>query len=307
MPVQPEDHQSYLDFAKNIAQKLDFEGALPKVVWHYTTASGLLGILESGSVFSTQLACLNDQTELRYTVTLVRSALLAMRHMEHDDQDIEFLLDMIQRSATVDTAIISDFYVSCFSEKCDDLSQWRAYGGGENGYAIGFHTQLLISAHSLIARVNYNNALHQKIAAEVAAAFLHFFKQGLNDERSSSREEWIVEFASAWDAAVGQIGPMVKDPAFSAEAEYRCIHKLGYDEGSKIVFRQKQGLLARHLPLVFPPASRPTSRLLPIVEIIVGPCRHPAVSKASIDVLLQQNGYANLATSRISSIPFQVT
>lgn len=32
----------------------------------------------------------------------------------------------------------SMYFVTCFSEEEDDLSQWRAYCGGENGYAIGF-------------------------------------------------------------------------------------------------------------------------------------------------------------------------
>ena len=62
-----------------------------------------------------------------------------------------------------------------------------------------------------------------------------------------------MEFIKVWDIAIGQIGPMVKHWAFEAEAEYRCIHRLRPDEVRGLKFRQKAGMLARHLPLYFPP------------------------------------------------------
>ena len=307
MPVHPEDNILYLDFARKIADKIGFADDVPDVVWHYTSAAGLIGILHSGSIFATQLACLNDQTELRYAISLLRNALQQLRNHSGNDEDIDYLLDLVAKSAGVDVAPESPYFVSCFSRHADDLSQWRAYGGGENGYALGFETRHLISAHSLIAKVNYDRALHEDIATQVAAAFLIFFKEGMKMGRAASREIWVVEFAAAWEAAMGKIGPMLKDPAFEAEGEFRCIHRLEIDERKRIQFRQKQGLLARHLPLDFPPPGRPRSEMLPIVEVIVGPCRHPSVSKSSVDELLRQKGYGNMTKTSVSKIPFQVT
>ena len=163
-----------------IATKLGFNSELPSVLWHYTSAPGLLGILESASVFATQLACLNDVSELRYAVSQVRAAMQTLRpRMVGEDPDKDFIFDLFDRSVTLDTVPTSDIYVACFSRKRDDLSQWRAYGGGENGYAVALQTQFLLSQHSLVAAVSYDTGLHQVVAGEVAAGFVDFFLRGL--------------------------------------------------------------------------------------------------------------------------------
>ncbi len=45
---------------------------LPSVLYHYTTAQGLLGILESGSLWTTNSRFLNDPTEIEYATRLFR-------------------------------------------------------------------------------------------------------------------------------------------------------------------------------------------------------------------------------------------
>ena len=148
MTVQPEDRTLYGQFANDIARKIGFMDEFPSVVWHYTSAAGMLGILESGSIFATQLACLNDQTELRYAMGYVRAALREMRPLWQNDPNAVFILDLLEKTREVDLVPESSLFVACFSRHADDLSQWRAYGGGENGYALGFQTQSLISARS---------------------------------------------------------------------------------------------------------------------------------------------------------------
>ena len=44
--------------------------------------------------------------------------------------------------------------------------------------------------------------------------------------------------------------------------------------------------------------------MLPIFEIMVGPCRHPNVSKASLEALLAQSGYPGVQVTT-SAAPFQ--
>ena len=47
---------------------LDFDREV--ILWHYTNGGGLLGILETGTIFSTQASCVNDITECRFRVTI---------------------------------------------------------------------------------------------------------------------------------------------------------------------------------------------------------------------------------------------
>jgi len=193
--------------------------------------------------------------------------------------------------------------VTCFSSKKDDLSQWRAYsgGGGENGYAVGFHAGGFFDPRYLVVSVNYDSELHNELARKIAKATLRFFREGL-DRRGGPWESWAREFLVEWDSMLGHVSPMTKDPAFSGEKEYRIIHQLQEVELSQVRFNQKGSLMSRYLPLAFAPPPN----LLPIVEVMVGPGRHKEISRTSVDTLLRQKGYGTGRVS-LSKIPFQST
>jgi hypothetical protein len=63
------------------------------------------------------------------------------------------------------------FYVVCFCSKGDLLSQWRAYGGGGGGYALGFNAKALgfnanaseNASHLQVQRVIYEKKNQQKL------------------------------------------------------------------------------------------------------------------------------------------------
>src|SRR5215210_6670623 len=44
-------------------------------LWHYASARTFIEIIGSGKVWATQISCLNDHTEFRYSVGLVRDAM----------------------------------------------------------------------------------------------------------------------------------------------------------------------------------------------------------------------------------------
>jgi hypothetical protein len=109
-----------------------------------------------------------------------------------------------------------------------------------------------------------------------------------------------------WDEAIVHIAPSVKDPAFKGERECRIVKTLHADELSQLKFIQKSTMMTRHLPIKPPAGNAFTPYRLPIAEVIVGPCRHPHVSKITVDTLLRQKGYpADLVS--ISKIPYQTT
>jgi hypothetical protein len=148
------------------------------------------------------------------------------------------------------------------------------------------------------------------VAARLADATLRFFQEGMDARASDAAAQaaWKDEFPIAWGRLAGQLAPMVKDPAFRGENEYRIVHEFKSDEMSKLRFRQKQNLMSLHLPLVFPPPNTAThTTLLPIVEVMVGPSRHKEVSRLRVGVLLRQRGYPPVVQVTMSSVPFQTT
>src|SRR5579862_6471950 len=164
MPVTQEETNKYFNFVREQIEVLNgmkIEGN--QIVWHYTTGDGLINIVQSGALYSTQVSCLNDRTEVHYGETLLRDAFLEIQEQDHPSEEATLLKQLIEDSATDSkkTAPPSDFFVTCFSSERDDLSQWRAYGGGENGYAIAFGVGGFFNRGStVVVRVNYDRELH---------------------------------------------------------------------------------------------------------------------------------------------------
>src|SRR3989442_445301 len=70
------ENAEYLQFVA--AQIRKYPSSMPQsVLWHYTSGEGLLGIINSGEFWLTQLSCVNDTTELRYSQSLLREAKLS--------------------------------------------------------------------------------------------------------------------------------------------------------------------------------------------------------------------------------------
>jgi hypothetical protein len=193
MPVTEDEKRQYLEFTKGIVGRLgslDFRPDL--TVWHYTNGAGLVGILQSGQIFATQVACLNDSTETLYAQRLYKAAVEEVGKQYAENSTVQSLFEhfeeKFQDDSTTAASSPSKFFVACFTTKKNDLSQWRAYAdvGGENGYAIGFRVNGLFGAlNRLVVRVNYDRELHLALAKEVAEATVRTFLKGLEDDPMS--------------------------------------------------------------------------------------------------------------------------
>ncbi|VBA42021.1 hypothetical protein LAUMK13_03829 [Mycobacterium innocens] len=118
-------------------------------VYHYTDIKGLKGILDSGQIWGTHVAYLNDSQEFSYGVEAI-CAMIA-RYGEHikasgqaePELRSSAILSVCRNMLRAQELIEDDFgpFVACFSMSADDLSQWRGYANG--GYAIQFDSQIL--------------------------------------------------------------------------------------------------------------------------------------------------------------------
>jgi hypothetical protein len=193
----------------------------------------------------------------------------------------------------------SKFFVTCFSAEEDDLTQWDRYGK-RNGYAIGFYARgLWREPTSTLYKVIYDRAVQEKVSKQLAEATLAFYIEGLHGERQQNPEKWADEFFLAWDEWIYKFAPIAKDAKWKAENELRLVHELKGEEFSQIRFQQKETMLARYLPLKTPAWVKRRAPLLPVAKVIIGPGNHPAFTKVSVGLLLEQMGYFN--------VPIEVT
>src|SRR5690348_16255623 len=109
--VTAEELQEYAKFSGGMAKQL--LQPLPPVLWYYTSAATFARILKTNEVWSTQISCLNDYSEFRYAVKLLREEL--KQHTTHADEDIRFLARYLYETTEQDGADTSWFFVLCMS------------------------------------------------------------------------------------------------------------------------------------------------------------------------------------------------
>jgi hypothetical protein len=88
MPVTPQENEKYRQFVNNIAIELGiFDFPSEQIIWHYTDGAGFLGILQSATVFATQVASLNDSRETKYGTDMFKAAIEALIEERKEDTD----------------------------------------------------------------------------------------------------------------------------------------------------------------------------------------------------------------------------
>jgi hypothetical protein len=303
--VLPADRQEHWEFALGLLGRY-LSRALPPELWHYTNADGLIGILESGCIFTTQIACLNDQLEERYFGNLVLAGVRDLLKANADPRTT-VMLRVAEAGLLEAESSATGRFVACFSEVGDDLGQWRGYGGGQCGYAIGFHSKEIMEAiknrqASILLPLCYDAKLHEQVVREVLQAAERFYLGGVA-RAAADLEGYAQEFLLAFAEDIQLITAGIKHPAFEHERERRISTLLFSGEETKLIFKQRQSLLARHLPFDLRVGS--DSKKLPISGVVIGPGPSQQVSRVSVGDLLLKYGYRDINV-HLSSVPYRV-
>lgn len=105
----------------------------PELLWHYTTASGLLGIVRNKQLWATDARFLNDAMELKAGLKYVCHVAGALANSTSG-----FRQRALKAIEGLPMAVMeqNETYTISFSQHGDQLSQWRGYAGGE-GYSLG--------------------------------------------------------------------------------------------------------------------------------------------------------------------------
>lgn len=140
-----ETHESISDTVKPKAQKLleSFRKAplnKSKFIYHYTSASGLRGIVESNCIWATDIAYLNDKEEVDHGITERNKVLNNIVQSSRNSPEYK---DFASRIGNIKGNRGDNSFVSCFTRNGDQLSQWRGYSNSVIGYSIEFDREAL--------------------------------------------------------------------------------------------------------------------------------------------------------------------
>jgi hypothetical protein len=227
----------------------------PTELFHYTTATGLLGILNSRTLWATEVPYLNDASEFRYAGELFDEAVSKLNPGT-------LSLSGWKRVLSID-GVLDSFacHVACFCEEGDLLSQWRAYGGNGTGYTLAFDVPKLRALNfdgeePLLGRVIYDRDTQLLIIKQhLEQALAPFLQDDLlvniereEPERTMQRVERFKVLFEGSIASAGSalfaVSAFLKFPRFSEEKEWRLV-SLGYFERPHLLFGTSRGVLPR--------------------------------------------------------------
>jgi hypothetical protein len=119
-----------------------------------------------------------------------------------------------------------DFYVTCFSEYGDLLSQWRGYANDGNGVAIGFNTDIFYPLCCGMSNYGFEQVQYStdKIEQKMKE-FLFYQIDSRWDNKNSLHNLNLLE--NVFFKIVNVIlynSVLYKNPAFSEEAEWRLVY-----------------------------------------------------------------------------------
>lgn len=205
--------------------------APPGVSYHYTSADGLLGIVQSRQIWSTNALYLNDASELSHATRLLADELEAMPlKLRQNTGTFSMSIPVYSKDLPL------DHFISSF---CEDkvLSQWRGYAPGA-GYAVGFYSGTLCAMASkpenhdrgacALRRVHYG-ADHQKDMIRSRIAALNEILEPLADQLEPTYDHEFRRLILLWNQIAASFHPtlaLIKHPAFEAEKEWRLVRTL---------------------------------------------------------------------------------
>jgi hypothetical protein len=217
-------------------------------LYHYTTQTGLLGIIKDRQIWATHTQYLNDRREFLHAVDLVRGEVQRLLDERNTGQEAVSLARIEALNRMREMLLMSPEHINVcvcsFSEDSDSLSQWRAYGGS-SGFAIGFSPEVLgiaVEKHKLfLAQCIYDPETQQDIVRALVEEVLeeHLAKNPVTEDKEFDEVFW--KTGGNLLTYLYQYAPMLKDQSFAEEREWRIIsgpifaQHLDYREGRSLI------------------------------------------------------------------------
>lgn len=275
------------------------------IFYHYTTHTGLMGIIRSGCLRATYRMKMNDAGEFDYAKNLVYKALNEVGKRHNLQNVAESLITYTRKNLEKflsDTTELSRAYCACLTFSPDHPGQWQAYAEDGNGFAIGFNLRHFLNVqiptvtkgkpYVFCCPVIYTERDQRDLVERMMEAgicdmqtFVDNCSQQAEDLtalRDRVTQEIVIHLLTIID--------FIKAPAFSSECEMRLFldPNDGTLKASNIQYYERDN---ESIPYIFMDLNNPKTKRLPLAEIKVGPKSSFLEEKAFLEDLLDELGY----------------
>lgn len=265
----------------------------PAKLSHYTTLSGLEGIVKTKSLWASNASFLNDKAELTHALDASKKAiklLSSKKALRAWGPAIETAFDELKRGLQAQS------YVACFCRDDDNLSQWRGYGGAVQGVSLTFEQVALTRRlrkdsahlqHVVYAKLTTAQKLRDALEAELRDIAELEEALGASDEKEQQADIM---------ARISRLLPKFKHLGFRDEREWRYVVQKDIP-ASDMQFRVLQNKIVPYIKI------GTTETKLPIRSIRVGPGTDQELTARSVEAFMKAHRYDVEVT--LSEVPFR--
>lgn len=259
-------------------------------LYHYTTFSGLLGIVNSRVLWASDVRYMNDAAELHHTLDLLREAI--RRRIDSGDEKAP-LLEHFAQWITERLNQGHMLFAASFRANGNLLSQWRGYSSIGKGVSIGFHPdhirQWAHNQHFEIGRCIYEaTRQHQLIEKAIDCVCQMELPE---DELFTTVETDLLRLAI-----------LLKHPSFREEDEWRVILPLMHHSiDPRVKFREGTYMLKPYTEFALHSAEQPMA----LDHVYLGPTPDSTLSINSLRLFFQQHQLLPQQGIDDSQIPYR--
>jgi hypothetical protein len=291
------------------------DGEPPDVLYHYTSGEGLLGIVRSREIWSTNILYLNDASELSHATEVLTSELeTTPLKLRANAGTFSMSIPVYSKDLTL------DHFVASFCEDRDLLSQWRGYGSGA-GYSVGFPSSVLrwVAARSenndrgacTLRKVKYSLDQQKPMIRTRIAVLNEILEPMAEGLEPTYDDEWprLVLLQNQIAASFHPTLALMKHVAFEGEKEWRLVRTLWKPPVPtadwSVQFRIIGGRLAPYLPITWVlPNTPPSQEVRGLREVWCGPSVNPELTEKVVRDLLIAEHCWNVRVLR-SQVPLR--
>jgi len=185
-------------------------------IFHYTNFEGFKGIIETKSIWASDVRYLNDYMEVengkRWIRHLIKIFYDEFGRFRGSTELLRALTQFVDQETTC--------FAACFCQHPDQLSQWRGYGQSRPGIAVGFDPSRLTTTTGLpLLSVNYDDDAGIRAIEQAVRRIVGHLKTKSTRTQVQQRIEGLLEELFFQMVTL-------KNSSFREEMEFRLVAKI---------------------------------------------------------------------------------
>ncbi len=274
-------------------------------LYHYTSFTGLLGIVDCRALWASDIRYMNDSAELKHTADLIRTEITRRIGAGHAKPDLlNQFFDWVTHRITNGHML----FAASFRANGNLLSQWRGYSRLGKGVSLGFNPDYILRCAERqsfqIGRCIYNSEhqeqlIRQVIDAVEALAEEHS-REGDGPEHNGNSYRSIFQMV---ESDLLRIAAILKHPSFREEEEWRIVSPVITDYvAAPVLFREGTSMLVPYIQFAL---LAENDSPICLDHLFLGPTPNITISMNSLTMFLSKNGIRPANGIAYCQIPFR--